>query len=71
MKVDEAGGLGAAVSVVDTDVRDGGRSENLALVLVLEGVVGLDEGDREVARGVGLEVRVPEETIYTAEHAEA
>lgn len=66
--VDKSGSLGPAVAVVDADVGCGGRSENLALVL--ERVVGLDDGKGELAGGVGLEVHVPEQTVSATEPAE-
>lgn len=67
--VDEAGGLRAAVAVVDADV--GGRGGGDDLALVLEGRVGLDDGDGELTGGVGLEVKVPEEAVAATEAAEA
>lgn len=50
--IDESGGLGAAVAVEDAEVGGGGRGEHLPLIL--ERVIGLDDGDGEVAGCVGL-----------------
>lgn len=44
--------------VEDADEGGGGRGEDLALVL--EGGVGLDDGDGEVTGGVRLQLHVPE-----------
>jgi len=46
------------VAVIDADVGSGGGGEDLALIL--ETVIGLCDGDGEVAGGVGLQVSVPE-----------
>ena len=62
--VDESGSFGAAVAVVDADVGGVGGGEDLALIL--ETVIGLGDGDGEVAGGVGLQVGVPEESVGTA-----
>lgn len=61
---DESGGFGTSMAVVDTDIRGGRRGEHLSLVL--ERRVGLDDGDGEVAGGVGLEIHVPHQSISTA-----
>lgn len=66
--VDKSGSLGSAVAVVDADVGCGGRSENLTLVL--QRVVGLDDGKGEIAGGVGLEVHVPDEAVSATEPTE-
>lgn len=66
---DEAGGFGAAMAVVDADVRGGRRGEHLSLVL--ERGVGLDDGDGVVAGGVGLQVHVPHQPISAVAYSEA
>lgn len=66
---DEARGLGAAMAVVYPDEGGGGRGEDLSLVL--ERVVRLDHGDRELAHGVGLQVEVPQEPVPDPEPPEA
>ena len=52
------------MAVVDADVGGVGGGEDLALIL--ETVIGLGDGDGEVAGGVGLQVGVPEESVGTA-----
>lgn len=54
---DEASSFGAAMAVVDTDVRGGRRGEHLSLVFKVR--VGLHHRDRVVPQSVRLEVRVP------------
>lgn len=66
---DEARRLGAAVAVVDPDEGGGRGGDHLALVL--QGVVGLDDCDGELAGGVGLKVHVPHQPIAAAEPTEA
>lgn len=58
---DEAGGLGAAVAVVDAD--EGGGGAGLDLAVVLEHLVGLHDGEGEVAGRVAPEVPRPEQQV--------
>lgn len=67
--VDESRSFGSAVAVVDTDVGGGGRGEDLALIF--ETVIGLSDGDREVAGGVRLQVAMPKKSVATAAASEA
>lgn len=67
--VDESGGLGPAMAVVDADERGAGRREHLRLVL--EGLVGLRHGDGVVPRRVRLEGHVPHKPIRHAPSAAA
>jgi hypothetical protein len=60
-RVDEAGGVGPAVAVVDADEGGGGGDEHLRLVL--ERLVGLRHGDGVVAGGVRLEGHVPQQPV--------
>lgn len=59
--IDESRSFGATVAVVDADVRGGGRSEDLTLIL--KTVIGLRDGDGEVAGGVWFKVSVPEKSV--------
>ncbi len=54
---DEARSFGAAMAVVDTDVRGGRRGEHLSLVFEVR--VGLHHRDRVVPQRVRLQVHVP------------
>ena len=67
--VDETRGLRTAVAVVDPDVGRGRRGQDLPLIL--QGRIRLNDGDREVAGSVGLQVEVPQEAVAGAEAAEA
>jgi hypothetical protein len=58
---DEAGRLGAPVAVVDAD--EGGSGGRLHLTLVLQHVVGLHDGEGEVARRVTGEVPRPQQLV--------
>ncbi|KAF3597766.1 hypothetical protein DY000_02028207 [Brassica cretica] len=73
MMVDEAGSLRAAVTIVDAKkgaVRrsrgGGGKRTRLELALVLEQVVGLNDGHGEVTKDVVTRVSEPQEPILTA-----
>ncbi len=57
MSVNEARGFRSAVAVVDADVCDGRRGEDLTLIF--EAGIGLNDGDREVTGGVRLQAHVP------------
>jgi hypothetical protein len=50
---DELGGVGAAVTVLDAD--EGGGGASLDLAVVLEVLVGLDDGEGVLAGGVAAE----------------
>lgn len=67
--VNESRSFGTAVAVVDADVSGEGGGEDLALIF--EAVIGLSDGDGEVAGGVGFEVGVPEETVGATTASEA
>ena len=72
--VDEAGSLRAAVTIVDAKKgavrrsrgRGGGKRTRLELALVLQQVVGLNDGHGEVTKDVVTRVSVPQEPILTA-----
>jgi hypothetical protein len=57
----EARGLGAAVAVVDAD--EGGGSARLDLAVVLQHLVGLSDGKRELTRRVAPKVPRPEQVV--------
>lgn len=59
--VDEAGGFGAAVAVVDAD--EDGVGAGLDLAVILDDFVGLNDGEGELAAGVLFEVPVPHEGV--------
>lgn len=61
MVVEEEGGVGAAVAVVDADVGGGGGGEDLRLVF--QARVGLDDGKREIASHVRFEVHLPKKRV--------
>ena len=66
MMVDEAGSLRAAVTIVDAKKgavrrsRGGGKRTRLELALVLEQVVGLNDGHGEVTKDVVTRVSEPQ-----------
>lgn len=66
---DEAWRLGSAVAVIDADEGGGRRGEHLALVL--EGIVGLNDGDGELAVDMGLQVYVPHQAVAAADPPKA
>lgn len=55
--------IGAAVAVVDSD--EGAEGPGLDLALVLEDLVGLDDGHGEIAGGEPSDVAEPEEAVLT------
>lgn len=67
--VDEVGSLGAAMTIIDSNVRPQPRGNDLALVLQRR--IGLHHGYREVAGGMPLQVRGPHEPIPVAAAAAA
>ena len=64
MLVDESRSFGTAMAVVDSNIHRIRRREDLALIL--EARVRLNHGDRVVAGGVGLQVRVPQQSVSSA-----
>ena len=56
-----AGAIGAAVAVVDAD--EGAEGAGLDLALVLDDLVGLDDGHGEIAGGELSDVAEPEEAV--------
>ena len=62
MVAGEAGGVGAAVSVEDADDGAEGRG-GVEAALVLEHLVGLGDGDGDVAGVAAREVAPPEQAV--------
>jgi len=73
MIVDKTGGLRASVAVIDankgsigTRRREGGQRTGFDLALILEEVVGLDNGHGEITKKVVSRVFVPEKAVLFA-----